>query len=183
MIAARAVVMAHAKFGGGRVQYRRPLWYPDWKLLIFHVLKYRHLLYRADEYWYPFMHWLIITFTMTNLVWFYGVCGGEGDSTYVYIKAGSNPWPDAENWSDNITRVRQARQGKEEIGQARAAACWHARASQSLLNLMIDKPQAGKTLAFSVNFMIKLCCKYIAVASSPFHSINQIMVSVWVSKL
>ena len=28
MIAA-AAVMAHAKFGGGRVQYRRPLLYPD----------------------------------------------------------------------------------------------------------------------------------------------------------
>ena len=85
-----------------------------------------------------------------------------GLPTYVYIKAGSNPWPDAENWSDNITRVRQARQGKEETGQARAAACWHARATQSLLNLMIDKPHAGKNLALSVTSMIQVhvygCC-------------------------
>ena len=162
MIAATAAVMAHAKFGGGRVQYRRPLWYPDWKLISHVCEKCTCLLISANGYWYWLMNSLNIVCKMTNLVGFYGVCGGEGDSTYVYIKAGSNPWPDAENWSDNITRARRARQGKEETGQARAAACWHARASQSLLNLMIDKPQAGKNLALSVTSSIQLhvygCC-------------------------
>ena len=81
---------------------------------------------------------------------------------YTPRQAGSNPWPDAENWSDNITRVRRTRQGREETGQARAAACsarMRVRANLSLIWWWTDR-RPSRNLSCFVYSAVRLSYDY-----------------------